>query len=95
MLEQILAACFVIGLMFTTVWVLRRKGLATANFGFTRNAREKRMYVLERLPLTPQHSLHLVQIDNELVLIGVSPSSCNNVKSWKSSEARVEVRELR
>lgn len=94
MVEQIIAACFVIGLLFATVWVLRRKGLATANFGFTRSAREKRMQVLERLPLTPQHSLHLVQIDNELVLIGVSPSSCNNVKSWKSSDTRMEVREL-
>lgn len=38
--------------------------------------RPKRMHVLERLPLTPQHSLHLVTVDGRTVLVGVSPGGC-------------------
>jgi flagellar biogenesis protein FliO len=31
---------------------------------------------MERLALTPNHSLHLVTIDDRTVLVGVSPGGC-------------------
>jgi flagellar biosynthetic protein FliO len=44
--------------------------------GFRSSSRPRRMEILERLPLSPQHSLHLVNIDGETVLVGVSPHGC-------------------
>jgi flagellar biogenesis protein FliO len=34
------------------------------------------MEVLERVPLTPQHAIHLVRVSGKVVLIGTAPSSC-------------------
>lgn len=36
----------------------------------------RRLELIERLPLTPHHSLHVVRMDEKLLLIGVSPSGC-------------------
>ena len=37
------------------------------------------MQALERLALTPQHSLHLVSIGGRVLLVAVSPSGCTVV----------------
>ena len=94
MVEQILAAFFVIGLLLATVWVLRRKGLATSNPIWQRSGRAKSMQVVERLQLTAHHSLHLVRVADELILIGVSPSSCEQItapKAVQQAEMRAAV----
>ncbi len=40
------------------------------------------MAVIERMPLTAQHSLHLVRVLDETILIGVSPSGCTQIASF-------------
>ena len=37
------------------------------------------MQVIERLPLTPQHSLHLVSVGGRTLLVAVSPVGCTVV----------------
>ena len=37
----------------------------------------RRMHVVERLPLTPQHSLHLVRIDGRLLVVASGPGGCS------------------
>jgi flagellar biogenesis protein FliO len=91
MVEQILAASFVIGLLLVTVWVLRRKGLATSNTIWRRAGRSKSMQVVEKLQLTAQHSLHLVRLGDELILIGVSPSSCGQIAALKADAQEAEM----
>ena len=92
MVEQILAASFVIGLLLATVWVLRRKGLAASNAIWKCGGRSKSMQVVEKLQLTAQHSLHLVRLGDELILIGVSPSSCGQIAALKASAQQAEMR---
>lgn len=79
MVEQILAAVFVIALLLATVWLLRRKGMASGMPLWRRGDKSTSMQVVERLHLTSQHSLHLVRLGDELILIGVSPSSCGRI----------------
>jgi len=77
MWEQTLAVFFVLGLLVASLWLLRRKGFASLKLGFARSVGgAKRMELLERMPLTPHHSLHLVRVEDRLILIGVSPQSC-------------------
>ena len=90
MVEQILAAVLVIALLLATIWVLRRKGLAATNPLWLRAGRPRTMQVVDRLQLTAHHSLHLVKLADELVLIGVSPSSCGRIKSVKASVLQTE-----
>ena len=92
MVEQILAAVFVIALLFVTVWMLRRKGLAVANSPWKRKGRSSSMQTVERLQLTAQHSLHLVRLGDELILVGVSPSSCEKLSVVKSAPCHEEMR---
>lgn len=94
MVEQILAALFVIGLLLATVWVLRRKGFAAANPIWKRGRCSNNMQVIEKLSLTAQHSLHLVRLGDELILIGVSPSSCGQIATVRAGAQQTEMRSV-
>ncbi len=84
MWEQTLAIFLVLGLLIGGLWLLRRKGFASVRLGLAPGARGgRRMELLERMPLTPQHSLHLVRVEDRLILIGVSPGSCSQVDSFR------------
>ena len=47
-----------------------------------RLTRQKLMQVIERLPLTANHSLHLVRVHDRVILIGVSPSGCTQLDTF-------------
>jgi flagellar biogenesis protein FliO len=75
--QQVLAVLFVLGLLGGTLFWLRSKGLARfTGTGFKRSS-GRRMQSLERLSLTPQHSLHLVDVSGKVLLIAVSPGGCS------------------
>ena len=87
-LEQALTVFFVLVLFGGTLFWLRRKGLARfATGGMVRRA-NRRMQSLERLPLTPQHSLHLVRVAGKVLLIAVSPGGCSILEGngWNISQ---------
>src|SRR5579883_3329339 len=74
--QQILAVLFVLGLLGGTLLWLRSRGMVRfAGMGGRRQG-GRRMQSLERLPLTPQHSLHLVGVSGRVMLIAVSPGGC-------------------
>jgi flagellar biosynthetic protein FliO len=83
MLQQVLAVCLVLGLLGATLWLLKRKGVARFN-GLSVKAMKssKAMAVVERMPLTAQHSLHLVRVLDRTILIGVSPSGCTPIAAF-------------
>ena len=73
--QQMLAMCLVLGLLGGALWWLRRKGFArfsTPVFGKS----ERQMQLLERLPLSPGHALHLVRVEGRTLLVASSPGGC-------------------
>jgi flagellar biosynthetic protein FliO len=87
MLQPVLAIVLVLGLLIGTLLVLQRRGLARLNMALPRNAsRARQMQVLERLSLTPQHSLHLVQVKGQIFVVGVSPSGCSRLARYIAAE---------
>jgi hypothetical protein len=79
-LRQAGAAMAVISLLLGCLWWLRNKGIAAPVWrGSSRPAR--RLESLERLPLTPQHTLHLVRWGGRELLIAASPSGCTVVEA--------------
>ncbi|HLG96559.1 MAG TPA: flagellar biosynthetic protein FliO [Bryobacteraceae bacterium] len=71
--QQILMILVVFALLGGLLWLLRRRGaLAFAS----RRTGTRRMELVERLPLTPHHALHLVRVSGKVVLIGTAPSAC-------------------
>ena len=82
--EQLLAVTAVLGLLCASLWFLKRKGWART--GFRRSARpgQPRLEVIDRLSLTPQHSVHLVRLADRTLLVGLSPQGCNLLESGPS-----------
>lgn len=73
--EQIAAILGVFALLGGMLWFLRRRGLAS--FPGRRGGAGRRLEVLERVSLTPQHAVHLVRVAGKVLLIGTAPSSCS------------------
>jgi flagellar biogenesis protein FliO len=80
-IQQTLAVLAVMALMIGLLQWLRRRGVAHIRTGLVRRKSGRRLELLERLPLTPQHSLHVVRMDGRSLLIGVSPSGCALLES--------------
>ena len=94
MLGQTIAVFFVLALLAATLWLLRRKGLATVNTVLAKRlSKQKWMQVVERVPLTANHSLHLVRIQDRVLLIGVSPSGCHQIDSFAAPLSPVSLQE--
>jgi flagellar biosynthetic protein FliO len=89
--SQSIAAFLVLLLLIAFLWAMRRRGLASFNLALTKNlAKQRAMQVVERLPLTAHHSLHLVRIEDRVILIGVSPSSCTQIEAFAAPAYRTE-----
>ena len=77
--EQIGMVLLVFALMGGLLWFAKRRGLASLpSFpkGLGRGGNTRRLEVLERVPLSPQHALHLVRVAERTVLIATAPTSC-------------------
>lgn len=81
-IQPVLAALFVLGLLGGALYLLRAKGMARFNskgLGAFGRQGGRQMQAIERLSLTPQHSLHLVSVGGRTLLVAVSPGGCNVV----------------
>lgn len=87
-IRQVFAVCGVLLLMAAALWWLRRKGLA--RYG-GRARREHALQAVERVMLSPQHSLHLVRLSRRGWLVAVSPAGCAVLDQfdWTALESRL------
>jgi flagellar biogenesis protein FliO len=76
--QQGLALVVVFGLLGTALWFVK-----TRQNPNLRVRGERRVQVLERVALTPQHTLCLVKVDDRLVMIGTAPSSCQVIQTME------------
>lgn len=78
-----LSATFVIALLLLCLAFLRRKGIAQVRLFRPAAGSSRNLEVLDRLVLTPQHSIHLVRVAGDQLLIGLSPSGCSLLRTVK------------
>jgi len=78
-MEQMMAAGLVLVLLGGSLWWLRRRGMAA--FSLPRRGGGRRMECIERLPLGPGHTLHLVRVGDRELLLASSPSGCSVVEA--------------
>jgi len=84
LLQQTIVAFGVLAVMLGLLMWLRRHGIA--QFRAVLPSRKSRcLELLERLTLTPQHSLHVVRMNGRTLLIGVSPSGCTLLETGETS----------
>jgi flagellar biogenesis protein FliO len=73
LIRQILAVAMVFGLLGTTVWLLGRRQGAMQVWLSRRKGTGTQMQVIERLRVTPQHTLVVLRIGPRGLLIAVHP----------------------
>jgi len=82
--EQLAAVGIVLGLLAGALWWLRRRGMVQVRglerFAL-RRAPARRMERMERLALSPQHTLHLVRLDQTTLVVAASPSGCSLIQT--------------
>jgi flagellar biogenesis protein FliO len=76
-IQQVLSVVAVLVLLGGSLWWLRRKGVAQFAVRGPGGGKVKSMKMLERLALTPQHSLYLVRVADRTMLIAASPGGCS------------------
>ena len=74
---QLFAVAVVLMLLGGSLYFLRRKGIAGIGFKTSGTVSGRQLQSIERLPLTSQHSLHLIRVCGRSVLIAVSPGGCS------------------
>ncbi len=80
-IQPFAAVVLVLVLLAGTLLLLRKRGAAGFRLpgfatGNVQGRDPRRLEVLERLALDPQHSLHLVRVGGRSVVIATTPSSC-------------------
>jgi flagellar biosynthetic protein FliO len=85
LIDQVGAVGAVLGALGVMAWWLRRRG--TLEHPSFRKSSGRRLESLERLPLGPQQTLHLVRMGSRALLVAATPSGCALLHS-------VEVRSL-
>ncbi|MEY4363614.1 MAG: Flagellar biosynthesis protein FliO [Pseudomonadota bacterium] len=58
-------------------WVKRNRGLLQAH------GQQRRIQVVEALPLSLKHKMVLIQVDNQMVLASVSPGEVKTLHAWR------------
>ena len=83
LIGQMAAVAGVLGLLAGTLWWLRRRGLAASVL--PRRGGRHLIENLERLPLGPQHTLHLIRLGEEVLLVACSPGGCTVIanRPWQ------------
>lgn len=92
-MQQAIAITVVLAALCGIVWLLRRKELAVGSLRLRRNA-AARMQQIERLHLTPQHSLHLLLVEGRKIVLAVHPHGVTLVSEPGQGENSDMLRQL-
>lgn len=72
-MQQFLAIAFVLAALWGTVWFLRRKGATLSGIRLRPRNQSARIEQLDRLNLTPQHSIYLLNVDGRKIVLALHP----------------------
>jgi flagellar biogenesis protein FliO len=65
-------------------WVRRQKSMG--GFG----AQEKRIQMIEAMPLSLKHKMVLIQIDDQMILTSVSPAEVKTLHAWRCGDEHAQ-----
>lgn len=87
-IQQLIAVVAVLAALGGALFLLRSKGIVQFGMKSAGGNNVRRLQSIERLPLTAQHSLHLVRVAGRVMLIAVSPQGCSILegKGWDSTQ---------
>jgi flagellar biogenesis protein FliO len=83
-MRQLLSIAGVLGLLAAVLYVLKRRA---PGGGLRWSARRgRKVQIVERAALTPQHSLHVVRVGKDLLLLSAGPGGVALLKKLEDGE---------
>lgn len=84
--REILGIAIVLALLGIAVWLMGRRRNGMPLFWARLQRSGGRMRVIERLPLTPQHTLFLLAFGKRELLVSVHPGGCSLLEGGTLAE---------
>ncbi|MEO8099798.1 MAG: flagellar biosynthetic protein FliO [Acidobacteriota bacterium] len=81
--RQFIGILLVLAALVALLWYARKRGFARLNL--PGGGTDRLVKVLERVPLTPQHTLFVVSISGRTLVMASSPGSCQVITDLSSS----------
>ena len=75
--QFVASTVFVLLLLLGALWWAKRNPSMLAQ-----GQAEKRIHVVESMPLSLKHKMVLIQVDNQMVLATVSPAEVKTLHAW-------------
>ena len=85
-LMQVLSAILVIGSLVLVVWALRRGGFWRLRVAGRKHRQARQLESLERLSLSPHHTLHLVRVGGGNILVALYSGGCTLLEVQPSTD---------
>lgn len=79
-LRQVFSVLLVFVLLGLALWKLRRPGSSFRPPWSKQIGKARSLEAIERIALTPQHSLHLVRVQGREVMVATHPHGCTLVE---------------
>lgn len=74
--QPLAAIILVMALLGGALLLLKKRGAASFRLPGISGSAPRRLEVVERVSLGPQHALHLVRAGDRLLLVATAPTSC-------------------
>jgi flagellar biogenesis protein FliO len=87
-IQPLAAIVFVMALLGGALLLLKKRGGATFRMPGISGSAAKRLEVMERVSLGPQHALHLVRVDGRTMVVTTAPGGCQIVEHGFAGEER-------
>ncbi len=84
--RQFVGILIVLGGLIALLWYARKRGFARLNIGST--AANRIVKVVERVPLTPQHTLFVISVAGRTLVLSSSPGSCQVITEVNGEPVR-------
>ena len=79
--RQFVSVFAVLGLLLVAAWWARKRPAVAGRIRFGAGRSAHLVRVVERVALTPQHSLHVVELNGETLLLGAGPSGVQVIRT--------------
>ena len=87
-IQPLAAIVLVLGLLGSALLVLKKRGAPVFRMPGIAGPAVRRLEVMERVSLGPQHSLHLVRVDGRTMVVTTAPGGCQILDHGFTGEER-------
>jgi flagellar biogenesis protein FliO len=87
-IQPLAAIVLVMALLGSALLVLKKRGAAAFRLPRLSGPAARRLEVMERVSLGPQHALHLVRVDGRTMVVTTAPGGCQILDHGFTGEER-------